>query len=427
MKILVVGGGAREHALVWKLKQSKKVEQIFCAPGNPGIARFAECVDIAITDIPALLDFALKNKIDLTVPGPEAPLVEGIVDAFEGQGLTIFGPTQKAAAIEGSKSFAKYIMDKYHVPTAEWVGLDKYDDAIEFLGTVDFPCVIKADGLAAGKGAIIVHDQKEAEETIRKIMVDKIFGSAGTKVIIEEFMEGEEASIFAITDGQYSLILPASQDHKAIFDGDTGPNTGGMGAYAPAPLVTDSQLKKIRDEIIDPVIDGMAREGTPYRGVLYAGLMLTSAGPKVVEFNCRFGDPEAEVVLPLIRSDFAEMLHKAATRNLNDYELEVNRKFAVCVVMASSGYPGSYEKGKKIIGHDYDFGDNAIVFHAGTAHDHEKSVVTSGGRVLAATAFDPNFLAARKQAYNVIKKIAFDGAYYRKDIGAKALKWFEKS
>ena len=221
--------------------------------------------------------------------------------------------------------------------------------------------------------------------------------------------------------------MPASQDHKAIFDGDTGPNTGGMGAYAPAPLVTDSQLKKIRDEIIDPVIDGMAREGTPYRGVLYAGLMLTSAGPKVVEFNCRFGDPEAEVVLPLIRSDFAEMLHKAATRNLNDYELEVNRKFAVCVVMASSGYPGNYENGKKIIGHDYDFGDNAIVFHAGTAHDHEKSVVTSGGRVLAATAFDPNFLAARKQAYNVIKKIAFDGAYYRKDIGAKALKWFEKS
>ena len=240
MKILVVGSGAREHALVWKLRQSESVEKIYCAPGNPGIARIADCVDIAADRLDDLLEFALKEKIDLTIPGPEAPLVAGIVDLFEAQGLAIFGPSKKAAALEGSKSFAKYIMDKYRVPTAEWVLLDKYDDAIEFLGTVDFPCVIKADGLAAGKGAVVVRDLKEAEQTLREMMIDRVFGEAGKKVVIEEFMQGEEASIFAISDGQFFILLPASQDHKAIFDGDKGPNTGGMGAYAPAPIVTNA-------------------------------------------------------------------------------------------------------------------------------------------------------------------------------------------
>lgn len=422
MKILVIGNGAREHALVWKLSQSSLVEKIFCAPGNPGIMQFAHCVDISIENSQGLLEFAQTEKVDLTVPGPEAPLVAGIVDAFDAQGLTIFGPTQQAAALEGSKAFAKFIMEKYGIPTAKWAVFQSYDEANDFAGNVDFPCVIKADGLAAGKGAIIVHDIDEAKEALRQIMLERAFGEAGNKVVIEEFMRGEEASIFAISDGEDYILLPASQDHKAIFDGDKGQNTGGMGAYAPAPLVTDGLMEEIRQQIIMPTIQGMAKEGTPFRGVLYAGLMITKSGPKVVEFNCRFGDPEAQVVLPLIKSDFADVMYKAATRSLKSYDLRLNRKWAVCVVMASGGYPGAYETGKKIIGLDYDFGDDAIVFHAGTKNAKDGQVVTAGGRVLSATAYSDSFQTARQNAYNMIKKITFDGAYYRKDIGTKALK-----
>lgn len=427
MKVLVVGSGAREHVLVWKLNQSEKVEKIYCAPGNPGIGKIAECVNIAANDLPGLLDFALRKEIDLTVPGPEAPLVKGVVDDFEAQGLAIFGPTKMAALLEGSKTFAKFVMDKYDIPTAQWAVFEKYDEARDFLATIDFPCVIKADGLAAGKGAIIVHNGDEAEETLRQIMLEKAFGAAGEKIVIEEFMAGEEASVFAISDGEDYLLLPASQDHKAIFDGDKGPNTGGMGAYAPTPIVTDAMMERVRQEIIEPTLHGMAKEGTPFRGVLYAGLMIMDAGPRVVEFNCRFGDPEAQVVLPLIESDIADMMHKAATRSLGEYELQINNKSAVCVVMASSGYPGAYEKGKKIIGHDYCFGDDTVVFHAGTKIDKDGDVVTAGGRVLSATAFSVTFQAARRKAYSMIKKIAFDGAYYRKDIGAQALRRLENS
>jgi phosphoribosylamine--glycine ligase len=424
MKILVIGNGAREHALVWKLSQSSLVEKIYCAPGNPGIMQFAQCVDISNDNLPGLLKFARKEKIDLTVPGPEAPLVAGIVDEFEAQGVAIFGPTREAAALEGSKAFAKFIMEKYNIPTAKWAVFQSYDEAHDFVGNVDFPCVIKADGLAAGKGAIIVRDMDEAKEALRHIMLERAFGEAGDKVVIEEFMRGEEASVFAISDGEDYILLPASQDHKAIFDGDKGPNTGGMGAYAPAPLVTDGLMEKIRQEIMTPALQAMANEGTPFRGVLYAGLMITKSGPKVVEFNCRFGDPEAQVVLPLIKSDFADMMHKAATRSLKSYDLQLDRKWAVCVVMASGGYPGAYKTGKNIIGLDYDFGDEAIVFHAGTKKAKDGQVVTAGGRVLSATAFSNSFQAARQKAYDMIQKITFDGAYYRKDIGAKTLNKF---
>ena len=422
MKVLMIGGGGREHALVWKINQSPLVEKIYCAPGNAGIKQIAECVNISAMDIGALLSFASKHRIDLTIVGPEAPLVEGIVDRFESQGLPIFGPTQRAAELEGSKAFSKYLLKKYNIPTADFETFNNYSDAEAYLKKIEYPIVIKADGLAAGKGAIVCHDEACALAATKRMMVDKEFGDAGRKVIIESFMEGEEASILVFSDGENFTLLPSSQDHKAIFDNDEGPNTGGMGAYAPAPVIDEDMLGRIRQEILIPTVKAMVLEDRPYRGVLYAGLMITSEGPKVVEFNCRFGDPEAQAVLPLIKSDLVESMNQIATEKKIKEPVRIHDdRWAMCVVITSGGYPESYEKGMQIFGLEKDFGKDITVFHAGTQQVNSEKIVTNGGRVLGVTATADDFYKARKQAYWAVGKIAFDKAYYRKDIGAKAL------
>jgi phosphoribosylamine--glycine ligase len=421
MRILVIGGGGREHALVWKLRQSPLTEKIFCAPGNPGIRQIAECVDLKITDFEGLLNFARKNQIDLTVVGPEAPLVNGIVDEFEAQGLAIFGPSKRAAELEGSKAFTKYLLDKYKIPTADCIVFTNYNEARGYLSQVEYPTVVKADGLAAGKGAFICQNEEQAETALQKIMVERAFGPAGDKVIVERFMVGEEASVLAITDGSSLAYLPAAQDHKAIFDNDEGPNTGGMGAYSPAPVIDEQMLMRVQKEIFEPTIKAMALENRPYRGVLYAGLMITADGPKVVEFNCRFGDPETQAILPLVKSDLVEvMLRVARGKRLND-RIDFYNRWAMCVVIASGGYPGTYEKGKQIFGLDKKLGDDIVVFHAGTHENADGKLVTDGGRVLGVTAFGSDFLTVRERAYWAVGKITFDKAYYRKDVGAKAL------
>lgn len=420
MKILVVGGGGREHTLVWKIAQSPLVEKVYCAPGNAGISQLAECVPIQDADIDALLKFADNNQIDLTIVGPEIPLALGIVDLFQSQGLNIFGPSRRAAEIESSKIFAKYLMEKYHIPTAACKIFDQYDQAKKYLESVAIPIVIKADGLAAGKGAMVCFTREEAEESLQKMMVQCIFGEAGKKIVIEEFLKGQEASVLAFTDGANVLPLVPAQDHKAIFDGDKGPNTGGMGAYAPAVLINNEMLNTIQKKILEPAIKGMALEDRPYRGVLYAGLIITRQGPKVIEFNCRLGDPETQVILPLLNGDMVPILQACSKGKLANMSLESNNKFAVCVIMASGGYPGKYEKGKEIIGLDRKFGDEVIIFHAGTKPSNGK-VVTNGGRVLGVTAIAKNIREAIKRAYGAVGKITFDGAYYRKDIGYKAL------
>jgi len=420
MKILVVGGGGREHTLVWKISQSPLIEKIYCAPGNAGISQLAECVPIIDTDIDELLKFADKNQIDLTVVGPEAPLALGIVNAFQSQGLQIFGPSKKAAEIESSKIFAKYLMEKYHIPTAAYKTFDRYEEAKKHLDSVSIPTVIKADGLAAGKGVLICLSKQEAQEALQKMMVQRIFGDAGNKVVIEQYLRGQEASVLAFTDGVNILPLVSAQDHKPIFDGDKGPNTGGMGAYAPAILVNEEMLKTVQEKILEPAIKGMALEDRPYRGVLYAGLMITKQGPKVVEFNCRFGDPEAQAILPLMNNDLVLLLLACSEGNIENINLQTRNKFAVCVIMASGGYPGKYQKGTEIIGLDRKFDDEVIIFHAGTKLLNGK-FVTNGGRVLGVTALGDNVEEAIKRAYQAVGKITFDGAYYRKDIGYKAL------
>jgi phosphoribosylamine--glycine ligase len=420
MKILVVGSGGREHTLVWKIAQSPLVKKIYCAPGNAGISQLAECVPINDTGIDELLKFADKNQIDLTVIGPEAPLALGIVDTFQSQGLNIFGPSKRAAEIESSKIFAKYLMEKYRIPTAAYKKFNQYDEAKKYLESVAIPIVIKADGLAAGKGAMVCFSREEAEESLQKMMVQRIFGDAGKKVIVEEYLRGQDVSVLAFTDGVNVLPLVPAQDHKPIFDGDKGPNTGGMGAYAPAVLINDEMLKLIRKKILEPAVKGMALEDRPYRGVLYAGLIITRQGPKVIEFNCRFGDPETQAILPLVNSDIVPILQGCSTGKMEKMNIEVSNKFAVCVIMASGGYPGNYEKGKEIIGLERDFGNDVNIFHAGTKHINGK-VVTNGGRVLGVTALGENIREAIKRAYSAVGKIAFDGAYYRKDIGYKAL------
>jgi phosphoribosylamine--glycine ligase len=421
VQILVVGGGGREHALVWKILQSPSVKKVYCAPGNPGIERLAECVDISASDTKALLNFVRKKGIDLTVVGPEEPLVHGIVDEFESQGLCIFGPSKKAAEIEGSKAFAKYLLDKYKIPTADCIVFDHFEEAQDYLQEGEYPTVIKADGLAAGKGTFICRDEEQASAALQKIMVEKIFGEAGNKVIVEEFMEGEEASVLAITDGvNFSFLAPA-QDHKAIFDNDEGPNTGGMGAYAPAPVLDKNMLSRVRKEIFEPTIKAMALENRPYRGVLYAGLMITPNGPKVVEFNCRFGDPEAQVVLPLVKADLVDIMNRIAKGKPFDWPIKMAKNWALCVIIASGGYPGHFEKGKRILGLEKEFGKDIVIFHSGTKKNEKEEIVTNGGRVLGVTAFANDFHAAREKAYWAVRKITFDKAYYRKDIGSKAL------
>lgn len=420
MNILIIGSGGREHTLAWKITQSPLVKKIYCAPGNGGIRQYAECVSISDTEIDRLVKFADEKQIDLTVVGPEAPLALGIVDAFQSQGLKIFGPSHNAAELESSKSFAKYVMEKYKIPTASFQTFDDYDRANAYLDDVEIPIVIKADGLAAGKGALVCFSREEAYEALDKIMLKRSFGDAGNKVVIEEYLRGQEASVLAFTDGVYILPLAPAQDHKAIFDGDQGPNTGGMGAYAPARLINEKMLGAIHQKILAPTIKAMAIEGRPYRGVLYAGLMLTKQGPKVVEFNCRFGDPETQVILPLVKNDIVPLMLACCDGKIDAMVIEKNDKFAVCVIMASGGYPGTYEKGKPILGLDRPFDDDVLIFHSGTIFDKGKHF-TNGGRVLGVTALGSEIDDTIQRAYRAVGKITFDGAYYRKDIGYKAL------
>jgi phosphoribosylamine--glycine ligase len=419
MKILVVGGGGREHALVWKISKSPYTETIFCAPGNAGISQLAACVDIPATDVKELLHFAKKNSVDLTVVGPEWPLCLGLVDLFQKNGLMVFGPSRKAAQIEGSKAFAKALMAKCNIPTAEYKEFTSASDAVEHVKRKEPPYVLKADGLAEGKGVLICPNRKEALEGIDKIMKKKVFGDAGEKLIIEEYLTGEEASLLAVTDGEKIAILPSAQDHKAIFEGDTGPNTGGMGAYSPAPVVTPQILQTVRNRVFIPLVRGLKDMGITYRGVIYAGLMISPVGPKVLEFNCRFGDPETQAILPLLSTDIVDLMIESAEGRLKDEVVQISNQSAVCVVMASGGYPGHYEKGKTIQG-VRQVSKDVLIFHAGTKWK-DNELVTSGGRVLGVTATGDSVSQAIEKAYKAIGTITFDGAYYRRDIGQKAL------
>ena len=424
MKTLVIGSGGREDALAWKLSSSPHVEHVYIAPGNAGTATRGTNVDIPVNDISGLRDFAKKEGIDLTVVGPELPLTLGIVDAFTEAGLRVFGPTRAAAAIEGSKAFCKDIMRSAGVPTADYQVFESAEKAREYVENAPLPLVVKADGLAAGKGVIISHERSEALKAIDLIMGERAFGDAGNRVVIEEFLEGEEASYLAITDGEKALALAPAQDHKAVYDGDRGPNTGGRGAYSPAPVITPALEERILETVINPVIRAMAEAGRPYKGVLYAGLMITKSGdPKVLEFNCRFGDPEAQPILMRLEDDLFEILYQCAGEGLGKEKLRWSDRPAVCVVMASGGYPGSYEKGLPISGLD-DAGamDDVVVFHAGTSLDDKGRIVTSGGRVLGVTAMGEDIRAARERAYEAVGKISFEGAYYRKDIAMKAIR-----
>jgi len=434
MRVLVIGSGGREHALVWKIAQSKLVDKIFCAPGNGGISKLAECVDIKAEDIPRLLDFAKKEKIDFTVVGPEAPLSDGIVDEFRNYKLKIFGPDKKAARLEASKVFAKELMAKYDVPTADFKVFDDPGQAKKYIESNGAPCVVKADGLAQGKGVIVAKTVDEAKQAVSSIMQEKVFGEAGNKVIIEECLIGQEASILVIADGKGVVSLVSSQDHKRIFDNDQGPNTGGMGAYSPAPVVTQELFKDILDKVIYRTIGGLASEGIDYRGVLYAGIMLTKDGPKTLEFNVRFGDPETEVILPRMKSDLLEVMLAATSGGLNKIsktgELAWDKRACVCVVCSSGGYPGNYEKGKEISGLDEaDQMSDVVVFHAGTktrniydvGQKTEIEYLTNGGRVLDVTGLGNNIKEAIAKTYQAVEKIHFDGMHYRKDIGYRAL------
>ena len=428
MRILVIGSGGREHALCWKIAQSLKTSKLFCAPGNGGIAQVAELVDIVADDIASLLAFAKKERIDLTVVGPETPLVKGIVDTFQKEGLKIFGPSKKHAVIEGSKVYSKELMKSLGVPTADFRIFDKYEDALKHAKTRKLPFVVKADGLAAGKGVVVCKQTEEAEVALKNMMTDKIFGVSGNRVIIEDCLVGEEASIIVVSDGKNVVPLASSQDHKRVFDGDRGPNTGGMGAYSPAPVVTPELFKRIIDTVIYPVINHFLCEGTPYRGALYAGIMITGKGPYVLEFNARFGDPETQAILPRMKSDLVELIEKSLDVGLENYRAEWDMKPCVSVVLASGGYPGDYEKGMEISGLDSvkDMKDVAV-FHAGTkpgrrASDTGSLVVTSGGRVLNVSALGDDMKSALDTCYKAIAKIHFDKMHYRKDIGARALK-----
>ena len=419
MRILVIGKGGREHALVWKLSQSDKAEKIFVAPGNGGIAELAENVPVAVDDLTGLADFAEKNRIDLTVVGPELPLTLGIVDIFEERGLKIFGPNKEAAEIEGSKAFAKDFMDKYHVPTARFKVFTSHLEAIDFSTSASYPLVVKADGLAAGKGAVIVNDPDEARSQIEEIMVEMVFGEAGSKVLIEEFLAGEEVTVMALTDGERVIPMVSSQDHKRIGEGDTGLNTGGMGAYAPTNIVNEKMLQQITDEILEPTIRGLAEQGRKYTGVLYTGLMITDRGPKVLEYNCRFGDPETQAALPLLESDLAQVFSDIADGYLNVDEIRWKDAYAACVVLASKGYPAAVEKGMLIKGLDKINSDSCVIFHAGTARSGNQ-YITDGGRVLGVTAVDKTLSGALASAYDAISGIYFDGMQYRRDIGWRA-------
>ncbi|AKL93888.1 phosphoribosylamine--glycine ligase PurD [Clostridium aceticum] len=417
MKVLVVGNGGREHTIVWKLSQSPLVKEIYCAPGNPGIAELAKCVEISVENIEELADFSREMSIDVTIVGPEVPLVLGIADKFKEQGLKVIGPSQGAAQLEGSKSFSKDFMKKYHIPTAMYHEVHSYDEAIEALKEYSFPVVIKADGLAAGKGVLICGNQQEAEKALEDILITKVFGSAGNKVVIEEFLEGIETSVLCFVDGKTIVPMVSSQDHKRIYDGDQGPNTGGMGTYSPNYVYTDEVAKVVERDILQPTLGGIQEENMDYKGILFIGLMITKEGPKVLEYNVRFGDPETQVVLPRLETDLMEIFLAMLEEKLSDIKIVWNNKAVVCVVLASGGYPGDYEKGKAISGLG-EVAENTIVFHAGTAIKENK-LVTNGGRVLGVTSWAQDIETAKKQAYISVDHIDFEGKTYRKDIAVR--------
>jgi len=421
MKVLVIGSGGREHAIAWKLAQSKKVTKLFCVPGNGGIEEICECVNIPADDIPELLNFALQKEIDFTVVGPEAPLVNGIVNYFRRKKLKIFGPTKIAAQLEGSKVFAKQFMSHNKIPTAKFKIFSEAGAAKKYIKSQEFPLVVKADGLAGGKGVIICENLEEAEATIDSIMIKKVFGSAGNKIIIEECLMGEEASVLAICDGDNFVCLASAQDHKRIFDNDEGPNTGGMGAYSPAPVVTAELQNRVQREVFAPVLSGMKKIGHKFKGVLYAGLMITEDGPKVLEFNVRFGDPETQAILPRLKDDLAGLMFDAVEGNLFGTRLSWDERSCVCVVCSSAGYPGEYEKGREILGLDEltDFKD-VMVFHAGTKQ-YVGKYFTNGGRVLGVAALGNDIRRAINKTYLAVEEINFEGMHYRKDIGFKAV------
>lgn len=423
MKVLVIGSGGREHALVWKISQSPKVSKVYCAPGNAGISEQAELVPLKANDLSGILEFALKEEIDLTVVGPEDPLTRGIVDLFESKGLRIFGPSQKAAEIEGSKAFAKEVMKKYNIPTASYEIFEDRNDAIDYVREKGVPIVIKADGLAAGKGVTVCRTLEEAIQSIDRMMIEKVFGEAGRRVVIEECLEGEEASYIAFTDGKTILPLASSQDHKPVFDEDQGPNTGGMGAYSPAPVINEEVNQRIVEKILKPLIHGMEKEGRPYRGVIYAGLMIKENEPKVLEFNARFGDPETQPILMRMKWDIVPLLEACIEGDLSRFNIEWDPRAAVCVVMASRGYPRDYEKGKRINGlEEASRMKDIFVFHAGTARVND-AIVTNGGRVLGVTGLGKSIPEAIDLTYQAVRKIHWDGVHYRTDIGKKALRW----
>ncbi|MCD6404344.1 MAG: phosphoribosylamine--glycine ligase [Planctomycetes bacterium] len=422
MKVLVVGGGGREHALVWKIARSPLVSKVYSAPGNAGIAEEAEAIDIAAGDVASLLGFAKDSGIDLTVVGPEVPLVAGIVDKFQEEGLKIFGPRQHAANLEGSKAYSKMLMKSAGIPTARFKILSDLSAAKDYAEVTGAPIVIKASGLAAGKGVYVCKTIEEAHEAIDVVMKERIFGTAGDSVIIEECLTGEEASILAFVDGHAIFSLESSQDHKRAFDGDKGPNTGGMGAYSPAPVVTDRVMRQVERDVLVPVAYASNRNGCPYRGILYAGLMITEEGPSVLEFNVRFGDPETQPILMRMKSDIMEPILAVIDGSLADVAIEWDERPAVCVVMASGGYPGKYEKGKEITGiEEAEALGDVKVFHAGTALAGDK-LVTNGGRVLGVTALGDTIAAAKERAYEAVGRIHFDGAHFRSDIADRAIR-----
>jgi phosphoribosylamine--glycine ligase len=422
MKVMVVGGGGREHALVWKLSTSPRVKKIFCAPGNAGTAKLAENVPIKAEDIEALAAFAQGEGIDLTVVGPEAPLVAGIVDVFRQRGLAVFGPTAAAAALEGSKVFAKELMDRYGIPTAKFAVFEDYKRAQAYIQQVGVPIVVKAEGLAAGKGVVVARDEETALEAVYEIMEGQIYGAAGRRVVIEECLEGEEVTLLAFTDGENILPLVASQDHKQVYDEDRGPNTGGMGCYSPVPAFTPALQEEVYNTILIPTVRSMQDLGRPFTGVLYAGLMLTGDGPRVLEFNARFGDPETQVILPRLENDLVDVLEACLLGGLSGLSLRWREEAAVCVIMASGGYPGPYQKGFPIRGLEMvETEEDVLVFHAGT-ESQGGEVVTAGGRVLGVTGLGKGIAEARTRVYQAVEKISFSGAHFRRDIGVKALR-----
>lgn len=418
MKVLITGSGGREHAIAWKVAQSPKVEKLYCAPGNAGIAEFAECVDIGVMDFDKLTKFAKQHEIDLTIIGPDDPLAAGAVDAFEAAGLRVFGPKKNAAILEGSKAFSKDLMKKYHIPTASYETFDSPEAALAYVETADMPIVLKADGLALGKGVLICKTREEAKEGVKALMLDKQFGTAGDRIVIEEFMTGREVSVLSFVDGTTIKIMTSAQDHKRAGDGDTGLNTGGMGTFSPSPFYTKEIDEFCQKHIYQPTVNAMRAEGREFKGIIFFGLMLTEKGPKVLEFNARFGDPETQVVLPRMKNDIVEIFEACIDGKLDQVDLNFEENAAVCVVLASNGYPEHYEKGYPISGLEaFKEKDGYYVFHAGSKFDENGQIITNGGRVLGVTAIGKDLKEARSNAYKATEWVEFDNKYMRHDIG----------